>query len=126
MIPLHIRDFKSIVLFDKQIEFFDKLMPVLHAVNCYVTKLEVWSGEAGKAAGKQLKRALKKKACFKALQELFDQYYVYIPEDLSNQVDQLYFRGLELANNPREQEVKSCLELLFCLRDNIRKHIQST
>ena len=117
-------DHRAMVLFDKQVEFFDKLMPVLHNVNCYITTLEVWSGETGKTAGKQLKNTLKKDACFKALQELLDQYYIYIPEDVSSKADQLQLHCLMLQNTQLQDATAGCIDLLFGLQNDIRKYIQ--
>lgn len=118
-------DYRSIRLFDKQIEFFDKLMPVLHEVNCYITTLDVWSGETGKAAGKQLRKALKKDACLRALQEILEQYYVYIPEDLSSELNQLHLRCMMLANSQADDATVACADLLLGLQNNIREYISS-
>jgi len=118
-------DYRTIVIFDKQIEFFDNLMPVLHEVNCYITTLDVWSGETGKAARKQFKNTLEKNACVKALQELLEQYYVYIPEDLSREINQLHFRCMILANSQVDDATVACTDLLLGLQNNIREYISS-
>ena len=118
-------DYRTIVIFDKQIAFFDNLMPVLHEVNCYITTLDVWSGETGKAARKQFKNTLKKNACVKALQELLEQYYAYIPEDLSSEIDQLYLRCMMLENSQADDATVACIDLLLGLQNNIRKYVCS-
>ena len=118
-------EYRAMVIFDKQVEFFEKLMPVLHEVNCYVTTLDVWCGDKGKDTGQAFKKALKKSDCVKALQELLDQYYIYVPEALSNEISQLHLQSIKLENSSTQEAIAACAELLFGLQDNIRKYINS-
>jgi hypothetical protein len=121
---MNAHDFRTMVIFDKQVQFIDMLMPVLHEVNCYVTTLDVWLGEAGRDARKQLKRALKKNTCVTLLQGLLDQYYVYIPEELSNEINQFHFDCVKLENAQTQDATAQCTARLFALQDNIRTFIQ--
>ena len=118
-------EYRGTVLFDKQVEFFEKLMPVLHEVNCYVTTLDVWCGDKGKDARQAFKKALKRNGCVKALQELLDQYYIYVPEALSNEVSQLHLQSSKLENSSTQEATAACTELLFGVQNSIRKHIHS-
>ena len=111
------------MLLEKQFEFFDKLHPVLHNLNCYITEIDVWLGETGKGARKTVKNASKKNTCVRVFEKLLDQYYVYIPKDLMKKAQEFHSQTDMLSRVQTQEAASLCIELLFSLRDDIREYI---
>lgn len=118
------RECRSIMLFEKQFEFIDKLHSILHKLNCYITEIDVWLGETGKSARKAVKGASKKNACVFEFDRLLDCYYAYISKDLMVKVQELSLQANMLNNIQTQEATGRCVDLLFSLRNDIREYVQ--
>jgi hypothetical protein len=104
------------LLYAKQLEFYDKLLAIIPLINEYITTLNVWLGESGPQAQKNVldNAALTNK--FWPLQGLLDAYYAYLPNSIIESANRLLFECGLLAHNPtilRTDEAMDELDLLI-------------
>lgn len=115
---------RAAILFEKQIECFDKFYPIFDELNAYLSTIDALLEMKGVSARKALRKTSRKNPCLKKLDKFLDQNYIYIPAELHSKAFDLWFRSLALENNPKKEQVSCCIELLFSLRDEIRAYIQ--
>ena len=108
------------VVYDKQIEFFDSLAPILLDLNSYITAIDVWLGEASKAAKEKVKEAAENNQAVAKFDHLLQEYYMYLPEKLLEEANHLHYKCLFLSSNPNSDNAYECIELLFSFQNSIR------
>jgi len=116
-----VKRYPTEVLYNKQTEFFDKVVAVLDEVNGYITEIDVWLGENGEEANERLVKAAGRNIPIGKLHDLLQQYYIYLPEKLVDDIDSLFFESLNLSNNPTHKQAQKCFDLLFAFQNSIRE-----
>jgi hypothetical protein len=109
------------VIYNKQTEFFDKAVDVLDAINGYISTIDVWLPEPGEEARKKVANAAKRNRPLTKLHELLERYYMYLPEELLSQANELFYECLRLGDMPTQNQTHKCLDLLFALQNTIRE-----
>ena len=90
----------SRVLYDKQIQFLDAIWPLLDQINGYITTLDVWLGERGEKAKKEVEKAAKNTSCISELDRLLKEYEMYLPSQLLDKLNTLKCEGWCLSSKP--------------------------
>jgi len=116
-----VKQYPTQVIYEKQTEFFDKAVAVLDEVNGYISQIDVWLAERGDTTKEQLRHAAANNEALTRLHELVGRYYMYLPEKLLRQADELFFECLRLGAAPSERQAHKCLDFLFSLQNTIRE-----
>jgi len=111
------------ILYDKQTEFFDKVIPVLDELNGYITRIDVWLGETGEDARKEVGKAAENSLCVTRFHELVEQYYLYLPKELLDEANRLWWECFALRELPTVEKTYKSINLLFKLQNTIRRFV---
>ena len=118
-----LRRYPSQMLYGKQIEFFDKVVPVLDELNGYITLIDVWLGETGGDAREKVRKAAEDNLWVTRFHELVERYYLYLPRELLDEANGLWFECLSLRDSPTPERTCECTDLLFKLQNTIRRFV---
>ena len=111
------------VVYIKQTEFVDKAVTVLDQLNGYITAIDVWLAETGATAKKKLAEVAASNEPVTQLHELLKRYYIYLPEKLVQQANDLFIECLYLSSDPSHSRVSKCYDLLFAFQNELRAAI---
>jgi hypothetical protein len=119
----NIRSYPLQVLYSKQTEFFDKLIPLLDQLNGYITTIDVWLGERGKRAAEEVRKASGNCSCVDSLATLLEQYYLYLPRELLNEAKDLRWKCFDLRQSPTLQKTEQGIDALFEFQNSVRRFV---
>ncbi len=111
------------VLYNKQTEFFDKLAPLLLEINSYITTIDVWLGVTTEDAKKRVQKAASNTSSLAKFDNLLQQYYMYLPEKLIKDADELHSQCMELSIIPNTNLTYNCVNKLFSFQNSIRENV---
>lgn len=111
------------VVYDKQTEFFDKLVLILDDLNSYITSINVWIGETSSDAHSKAKEAAENNAAVGEFYDLIQRYYMYLPGKLLNEANKLHSECMFLSTNYKEDKTFECIDLLFSFQNTIREFV---
>lgn len=111
------------VVYNKQTEFFDALAPILLDMNSYITTIDVWLGETSNDAPARVEQAAKDNQAVTKLDDLLQRYYMYLPERLLKEANQLHSECMFLSSNPNTDDTYKCINLLFEFQNSIREFV---
>jgi hypothetical protein len=111
------------VVYDKQTEFFDKIVVILDQINGYLTEIDVWLEEDSDKAQKKLNRVVANNEPLTLLTELLEKYYIYLPNKMVDNTNTLFVECIKLLSQVSHSQVEKCYNLLFSLQNNIREVI---
>jgi len=97
------------VVYNKQTEFFDALAPILLALNSYITFIDVWLGETSNDAPAKVELAATQNQAVAKFDDLLQRYYMYLPEKLLQEANQLRSECMFLSSNPNTTVLTSAL-----------------
>jgi hypothetical protein len=109
------------VIYNKQIEFFDKLPPLLLKMNRYITTIDVWLGERTIDSREKVKQAVASNNIVMEFYDLIEQYYMYLPEKLLGEAKDLHSECLLLISSPTQKRTYDCIHKLFSFQNSIRE-----
>ncbi|NIS68512.1 MAG: hypothetical protein GTO12_06025 [Proteobacteria bacterium] len=113
----------SRVVYDKQTEFFDKVAPTLLEVNSYVSTIDAWLGEETEDAKEKVKEAAANSSCVNKLDELLQHYYMYLPQKVLQEGNDLVSKCLVLADSPSREQIWDSADRLFSLQNTVREFV---
>jgi len=116
-----IKQHPSYVIYDKQIEFFDKLVPIIEDLNGYITTIDVWLGETSKDAKERVQEAMENSLCVTKFGDLIQKYYMYLPEKLLKEANDMHFQCMLLGNSATQDKTFDCINRLFRFQNTIRE-----
>lgn len=111
------------VVYNKQTEFFDALAPILLDLNSYISTIDVWLSETSINAHKKVEQAAENNQAVTKFDDLLQQYYMYLPEKLLEEANQLIFECMFLSRNPNTDKTYKCINLLFSFQNTIREFV---
>ena len=111
------------VVYDKQIAFFDELAPLLDEVNGYITRVDVWLGEASPNAPREVEKAAEANQSVGKPYDLLQRYYMYLPRDLLEEANGLAGECMLLSGAPTMEKTHSSTERLFAVQNSIRAFV---
>ncbi len=111
------------VVYDKQIEFFDALAPILLDLNSYISTIDVWLGETSTNAKEKVKEAAENNQTLTKFYDLLQGYYMYLPEKLLEEANHLNSECMHLSSNPNTNKTLECIDLLFSFQNTIRESV---
>ena len=111
------------VVYNKQTEFFDALAAILLDLNSYITTIDVWLGETSKDAPAKVKEAAENNQAVTKFDDLLQRYYMYLPEKLLKEANQLHSECMFLSSNPNTNDTYKCINLLFSFQNSIREFV---
>jgi hypothetical protein len=114
------RQYPSRVVYDRQMQFFEAVGPILSDMNSYITTIDVWLGESGPGAIAQVKKATENNACLSKFYELLQRYHMYLPAALLEEANELHSECLFLSNSPDTTNTHECIHKLFAFENSIR------
>jgi len=120
---INMKNYPSKVLYDKQTEFFDKLIPVLDRLNGYIAFIDVWLGENSDDAPEKVRQGAKENQCVGELNELIEKYHFYVPKDLLDEANELWARCIDLSSYQNTENTNKCINLFFKFQNSIRKFV---
>ncbi len=117
----------SQIVYNKQIEFIDKMAPLLSEINGYITAIDVWTEEwirvKSNEAKKRREEATTNNSCITKLDELLQLYQMYLPSNVLTEANELWQKCLFLGNSVSLEKCEECISSLFSFQNNIRKFI---
>lgn len=111
------------VVYDKQTEFFDALAPILLELNSYITAIDVWLGETSRDAPAKVEKAAQNNQAVTKFDDLLQRYYMYLPEKLLEEANQLHSECMFLSSKPNSDKTYECINLLFSFQNSIRQFV---
>jgi len=117
------RQYPFRVVYNKQTEFFDALAPILLDLNSYITTIDVWLGETSNDAPTRIKQAAENNQAVTKFDDLLQQYYMYLPEKLLKEANQIHSECMSLSSNPNTNDTYKCINLLFSFQNSIREFV---
>jgi len=111
------------VVYDKQTQFFDALAPILLALNSYITFIDVWLGETSNDAPAKVELEVTQNQAVAKFDDLLQRYYMYLPEKLLEEANQLRSECMLLSSNPNTDGTYKCINLLFSFQNSIREFV---
>jgi len=111
------------VLYNKQTEFFDKLAPLLLEINSYITTVDVWVGKTTDNAQKRVQNAASNNSSVTKFDDLLQQYYMYLPEKLLYEANELHSQCMFLGNSPSQKLAYDSINKLFSFQNTIREFV---
>ena len=111
------------VVYNKQIEFFDALALIFFDLNCYITTIDVWLGETSIDAPAKVEYAAKNNQALTKFDDLLQRYYMYLPEKLLKEANQLHSECMFLSMHPDTDKTYKCINLLFSFQNSIREFV---
>jgi hypothetical protein len=113
----------TVVVYNKQTEFFERLNPILNEINGFITTLNVWLGETSPQAPQRVEEARENTSCLTKLENLTEQYFVYLPSDVLSEINDLSFNCMLLSNSPSIAHTDQCIEHLFAFQNKLRHFV---
>jgi hypothetical protein len=113
----------SQVLYNKQIEFIDAMWPLFDQINGYITALDVWLGEHGEKAKREVEKAAKNTSFISEMDRLLNRYEMYIPSGLLGKLNDLKLKCWSLSSNPDPNVTFRAINLLFEIQNLVREFI---
>jgi len=117
----HLRESPSRIIYDKQMQFFDQVLPLLDELNGYITTIDVWLGEKGEKAKIKVQEAIKNSDCVGKFSKILEDYYIYLPSGLLREARNLLSLCWELMREPKTDITYNSINVLFSLENSIRK-----
>jgi len=117
------RKYPMEVLFNKQTEFYDKITHLLPEINGYITTVDVWLGETGPDAKRNVKEFAENNAPLWKFNELMESYSIYLPEKILRAGNELFSESIFLSTSPAMEKTERCINLLFSFQNTIRECI---
>jgi hypothetical protein len=111
------------VVYNKQTEFFDKIVIILDQINGYLTEIDVWLEEDSDKPQKRLKQVVAHNEPLTLLTELLEKYYIYLPNKIVDDTNTLFLECIKLLSHTSHGQVEKCFNLLFNLQNIIREVI---
>ena len=117
----------SQIVYNKQIEFIDKIVPLLSEINGYITSIDVWTDEwirtKSNDAKKRREEAIANNSCITKLDELLQLYQMYLPSKILTEANELWQKCLLLGNSSSLEKCEECIDDLFSFQNSIREFI---
>lgn len=117
------RQYPFQVVYNKQTKFFDELAPILIDLNSYITAIDVWLGEKSKDAPIKVKQYAENNKAVTQLYDLIQNYFMYLPEKLLEEANNLHSECMILSSNPNMNKTYECINLLFAFENSIREFV---
>jgi len=111
------------VVYTKQVEFFEKLNPILSEINGFITTLDVWLGESSPEARSRVEKARLNTASIGKLDKLTEDYFVFLPAEVLEHVRGLSFNCMMLSNSPSLDRAEGCIDELFAFQNKLRDFV---
>jgi len=117
------KQYPARVVYDKQIEFFDLVGPILLRLNDYITTIDAWLGETSEDAKLELQKAQHNSMCLTRLMGLLDRYYVYLPKGLVEEAKELHTECFVLSSSAKMERTQDCITRLVRFQNRIREYV---
>jgi hypothetical protein len=118
-----LKEYPIRVLYDKQTEFLDKLSPLLSEINGYLSKIDVWLNEKSPEAKQKVKESAEANKPLGDMHQLIEQYFMYLPEKVIKEGEELFTHSLELTISQSSEKVWECFDILFKFQNIIRDFV---
>jgi hypothetical protein len=115
------RRYPTEVLFNKQTEFYDKVVQIIPKINGYITTVDVWLWEKTPDAKRKAKELAEKTTPVWEFHELIEAYSIYLPEKIISAGKELFSECTILSNSPTLERTERSIGLLFSFLNTIRE-----
>lgn len=115
------RRYPTQVLFNKQTEFYDKVVQIIPEINSYITAVDVWLWEKTPDAKRKAKELAAKTAPVWEFHELIEAYSIYLPGKIICAGNELFSECTFLSNSPTLERTERSIGLLFSFQNTIRE-----
>ena len=116
-----LREYPSRIIYDKQIQFIEKIIPLLDRLNGYITEIDVWLGEEGEDARVRIQEAVNNSDSVGSFSDILDDYYIYLPSGLLAEARNLRSLCWELMQKPTTDITYKAINALFGFENSMRK-----
>lgn len=120
-LTLQLREYPSHIIYDKQMEFIKKVLPLFWKLNGYITRIDVWLGESGQKACAEVEEAANNNACVGEFFQVLDEYYLYLPKSFLEEAHNLLSLCWELGRSPTPDGAYHSIKTLFSFENSVRK-----
>jgi hypothetical protein len=115
------RRYPAEVLFNKQTEFYDKVVHIIPKINGYITAVNVWLWEKAPDAKRKAKEFAEKTGPVWEFHELIETYSIYLPGKILRAGKELFSECTFLSNSPTLERTERSISLLFSFQNTIRE-----
>ena len=114
----------SSIVYNKQIEFYELLNPILDEINGFITALDVWLGEIqSEQVLKNIENARHNTIGLDKLNQLIDQYFIFLPSEVLQKLSELLENCFYLSNSPNLEITYKSMNQLFGIRNKLRQYV---
>jgi hypothetical protein len=120
---LAVREHPSRILYDKQVEFFDSLAPLLEKLKEHTTAIDVWLEETAAVPPERLKEVRDGSSCVAELDELLQRYCLYLPAKVLGEGQGVVMSCHSLLAKPGARPPYQCLGDVFAFENTVREFV---
>lgn len=108
------------VVYNKQVEFVETIIPLLRQLNEYITNIDVWLAE-GTSEGEQnaLKNAEKNNIVMQ-FYDIIEKYEPFLPSSVIGCANSLFEECFFLSKSPTLKKTSHCINMLFDFQNGLR------
>ncbi|MGD0342528.1 MAG: hypothetical protein ABSA76_12560 [Bacteroidales bacterium] len=121
---LQLRSHPSTVVYNKQVEFLEKLNPVLNDLNNFITTLDVWLGEKqSEKVLKYIENARQNTNSIDNLDRLIDQFFIFLPSEILKELSELSANCRYLIESPNTETTYKSIKHLLRFQNRLRHYV---
>ena len=118
-----LREYPSRIIYDKQMQFFERMLSLFDRLNGYITRIDVWLGESGKKAREEVEEAAKDSYHVGVFSQVIDEYYLYLPKSFLEEARNLLTLCRELGQDPTKEGAYNAIRALFSFENKVREQM---
>lgn len=116
-----LREYPSRVIYDKQMQFSEKVLTLFDRLNGYITRIDVWLGESGEKAREEVEEAARESHYVGVFSQVIDEYYLYLPKSFLEEARNLLTLCWELGQVPTQEGAYNAIKALFSFENKVRE-----
>jgi hypothetical protein len=121
---IQLRSHPSAVVYNKQVEFFGKLNPILNELNSFITTLDVWLGEQqSEQVLNHIENARRDTKSIDNLDRLVDQFFIFLPSEILKELSKLSANCRYLTESPNTETTYKSIEHLLGFQNRLRHYV---
>ena len=123
-IKQQLKSHPSAIVYNKQIEFTEKINPILNRLNSYITTLDVWLGERKTEKVTEIIEDVRKNtSSLEDLEQLIEKFLIFLPSDFIEKLIELKDNCNNLCSSPNLDLTYRSINQLFEIQNKLRYNV---